>query len=86
MEKEYIMKRLLRKLINLNMWLHKHTEETNLLKSIPKHLRGEKVTRDAVKDLIRLRFILYKISTGEKHVSLNPLKKSEIYNFLKNRK
>ncbi len=86
MEKEHIMMRLLRKLINSNMWLHKHTEEINLLKFIPKHLRGEKVTRDAVKELVKQDFILYKISTGERHVSLNLMKQREIYNFLKNRK
>ena len=46
MEKEVIMVRFLRKLINLNMWGGKHTESKNLLKSLPKHLRGEKVTNE----------------------------------------
>ena len=45
--KEVIMIRFLRKLMNLNMWGGKHTEDKNLLKALPKHLRGEKITDEA---------------------------------------
>ncbi len=83
MEKEVIMVRFLRKLINLNMWGGKHTESKNLLKSLPKHLRGEKVTNEAAKELHKLDFLLSKPSTGELHISLNPRKKKEILEFLK---
>lgn len=82
MEKEIIMIRFLRKLINLNMWGGKHTESKNLLKALPKHLRGEKITNDAIKELYRLEFLLSKPSTGEIHISLNPRNKKEIAEFL----
>jgi len=67
------------------MWGGKHTEETNLKKCIPKHLRGEKVTNEAIKDLIGLEFLYFKTSTHEKHFSLNPRKKKEIYEFLRDK-
>lgn len=76
------MVRILRKLINLNIWGGKHTESKNLLKALPKHLRGEKVTNDAIKELIKLGFLITKPSTGEIHVSLNPRKIKEIKHFI----
>ena len=82
MNKIFIMKRLLRKLVNLNMWGGKHTELLNLKKCIPKHLRGTKDTDKAIKELIQNFFILTKKSTGEIHVSLNSEKKKEIHEFL----
>ena len=82
MQKEIIMTRLLRKLINLNMWGGKHTENKNLLKALPKHLRGEKITNESIKELYRLEFIISKSSTGEIHISLNHKKKKEIVEFL----
>ena len=82
MQKEIIMIRLLRKLVNLNMWGGKHTESKNLLKALPKHLRGEKITNEAIKELYKLEFIITKNSTGEIHISLNHNKKKEIMKFL----
>lgn len=82
MQKEVIMVRFLRKLINLNMWSGKHTEKKNLLKALPKHLRGEKVTDDALSELYKLEFLLSKPSTGEIHISLNSRMKKEIFEFL----
>ena len=82
MNKEVIMVRFLRKLINLNMWGGKHTESKNLLKAIPKHLRGEKITNEAIKELNKSGFLLSKPSTGETHISLNPKMKKEISQFL----
>lgn len=82
MKKEDIMARFLRKLMNRNTWGGKHTEAKNLVKAVPKHLRGEKVTSDAIKDLNKLEFLIYKPSTGEMHISLNPRKKKEIDEFL----
>ncbi len=84
--KEVIMIRFLRKLTNLNMWGGKHTEIKNLLKALPKHLRGEKVTDEAMKELFRLEFLFSKPSTGEIHISLNPRKKKEISEFLERNK
>jgi len=80
--KEVIMKRFLRKLMNLNMWGGKHTEIKNLQKTLPNHLRGTKEMKKAIKELINLRFLNIKPSTGELHVSLNPHKQQEIYKFL----
>ena len=83
MDKIVIMKRFLIKLVNLNIWGGRHTELINLKKALPKHLRGEKVTDEAIKDLINLEFITTKQSTGEIHISLNSKKQQEIYDFVK---
>ena len=83
MDKKFIMVRFLRKLINLNIWGGRHTELTNLKKCIPKHLRGQKITEEALKDLIKMQFINIKQSTAEIHVSLNSKKQYEIYLFVK---
>ena len=83
MDKIFVMKRFLRKLINLNLWGGRHTELINLKKCIPKHLRGEKITDESIKELINKGFLKTKQSTGEIHVSLNPEKQQEIYEFVK---
>ena len=83
MDKVFIMKRFLRKLVNLNIWGGRHTELTNLKKAIAKHMRGEKVVEEAIKDLVTNEFITIKQSTGEIHISLNSKKQQEIYNFMK---
>lgn len=77
-----IMKRFLRKLINLNIWGGRHTEIRNLQKSLPDHLRGTKEHKRAIKELINLGFLNVKPSTGEIHVSLNSHKQKEIFEFL----
>lgn len=77
-----IMKRFLRKLINLNIWGGRHTEIKNLQKALPDHLRGTKEHKKAIKELINLDFLSTKMSTGEIHVSLNSHKQKEIYEFL----
>ncbi len=82
--KEAIMKRFLRKLINLNIWGGRHTELKNLQKALPDHLRGSKESKQAIKELLNKGFIMVKISTREQHVSLNSHKQKEIYEFLGN--
>ena len=77
------MKRFLRKLINLDIWGGRHTELTNLKKALPKHIRGEKITEEAIKELVAREFITTKQSTGEVHISLNSKKQQEIYEFVK---
>jgi len=77
-----IMKRFLRKLVNLNIWGGRHTELKNLQKSLPDHLRGTKEHKKAIKELINKEFLNIKQSTGELHVSLNTHKQKEIYDFL----
>ncbi len=79
---EVIMKRFLRKLLNLNIWGGRHTELKNLQKALPSHLRGIKESKNAVKELLKKQFLNIKPSTGEKHVSLNSHKQKEIYEFL----
>jgi hypothetical protein len=77
-----IMKRFLRKLVNLNIWGGRHTEIKNLQKALPDHLRGTKEHKKAIKELINLGFLNVKPSTGELHVSLNSHKQKEIFEFL----
>lgn len=81
-----IMKRFLRKLINLDIWGGRHTEIKNLQKALPDHLRGSKEAKEAIKSLINQEFLLIKLSTGEKHVSLNSHKQKEIFEFLEKEK
>ena len=77
-----IMKRFLRKLLNLNIWGGRHTEIRNLQKALPDHLRGTKEHKQAIKELINKGFLNVKPSTGELHVSLNSHKQKEIFEFL----
>ena len=80
--KEFIMRRFLRQLLNLDIWGGRHTQLKNLQKAIPSHLRRTKEAKGAIKELIKLELIRIKISTGEKHVSLNSHKQKEIYEFV----
>ena len=84
MEKRAIQEKILRKLMAMNppKWGGSHTEETNLVKGLPSHLRGDKIVEKAIKELYQKEFLLKSKKTGEWHVSLNPQKKKEIYNFL----
>jgi len=80
--KEVIMKRFLRRLLNLNIWGGRHTEIKHLQQTLPAHLRGSKDSKEALKELVNREFVIIKMSTGEKHVSLNSHKQKEIYNFM----
>ena len=84
MDKRLIQEKILRKLMAMNppKWGNSHTEEDNLLKGLPKHLRGTKVVQNAIDDLYKMDFLTKLKKTGEWHVSLNPRKKEEIYRFL----
>ena len=63
-------------------WGNSHTEEKNLVKGLPGHLRGSKIASEAIKELYKLGFLTKSMKTGEWHVSLNPRKKEEICRFL----
>ena len=63
-------------------WGNSHTEEKNLVKGLPSHMKGSKVVDKAIKELFQLEFLTRLKKTGEWHVSLNPRKKEEIYRFL----
>jgi hypothetical protein len=80
---EVIMKRFLRKLMNLGIWGGRRTELKNLQKALPDPLRESKEMKEAIKELVRREFVLIKLSTGEKHISLNSHKQREIYDFVK---
>ena len=85
MEKRAIQEKILRKLMSMkpHKWGTSHTEEINLVKSLPKHLRGAKVVDRAIEGLHQLEFLIRLKKRGEWHVSLNPVKKEEIYRFLR---
>ncbi len=84
MEEKSIQEKILRKLMTMKpaKWGASHTEEKNLVKSLPMHLRGQKITVKAIEELYRFDFLLRMKKTGEWHVSLNTRKKEEIYRFL----
>jgi len=77
-----IMKKSLRKLINLNIWGGRHTEMKNLQKGLPSYAIGTKEYKKAIKELINLGFLTVKPSTGELHVGLNSHRQKEIFEFL----
>ena len=74
-----IKARIIRKLVQLRKWGGSHTE--NILGGIPGHLRGAKITKQALKELVQDGWLLPAIKTGETHYSLNPKKTDEILQF-----
>lgn len=59
-----------------------HTEEKNLYKGLPAHMKGSKIVKESVNELYKMNFLLKQKKTNEFHVSLNPRMKEEIYRFL----
>ena len=84
MERIKIQRMMLRKLVKFNppKWNACHTEEKNLFKAFPTHMRGTKEVKKALEELYRMEFINRYMKTGEIHVSLNIRKKKEIEEFL----
>ncbi|MBC8501201.1 MAG: hypothetical protein ISS25_03550 [Nanoarchaeota archaeon] len=80
--KEDIKKRIIIKLVRWRKWGGSHTE--NILKGLPAHLRGERITKKALKELEKAQWIIPAKKTGEIHYSLNPNKTSEILQFYEN--
>ena len=74
--------RIIRKLVQWRKWGGSHTE--NIFGGLPGHLRGAKVTKQAVKELIKDAWLIPAIKTGEMHYSLNPKKIDEILQFYEN--
>ncbi len=81
-----IMKRFLRKLVNLNIWGGRHTEIRNLQKSLPDYLRGTREHKKAIKELINKEFLSVKPSTGEMHVPPTAINKKKFLNFCRRNK
>ena len=77
--KEEIKKRIIIKLVRWKKWGGAHTE--NILKGLPAHLRGSKITKKTLKELEKDEWILPVKKTGEIHYSLNPQKANEILQF-----
>jgi len=74
-----IKARIIRK---MDIWRKRggsHTE--NILKGMHAHLRGDKVTRKAIKEMKKDRWLIAEIKTGETHYALNPRKAKEILQF-----
>jgi len=82
MIKQAIKSKILRKLIALRKWGASHTEEKNLFKSLPGHLRGTKIVHQALDELYYSELLIRSKKTNEWHVSLNPRKKEEIMKLL----
>ena len=84
MGKRAVQEKILRKLMAMNppKWGGSRTEEDNLVKSLPKHLRGTKIVQNAIEELYKMEFLTKLKKMGEWHVSLNHRKKEEIYGFL----
>lgn len=74
-----IKARIIRKLVQWKKWGGAHTE--NILKGLPSHLRGDKLTKQALKELEKDEWVLQAMKTGEVHYSLNPRKVEEILKF-----
>ena len=71
--------RIIRKLVQWRKWGGAHTE--NILKGLPSHLRGDRVTKQVLKELEKSAWLLPAKKTGEIHYSLNPGKAEEILQF-----
>lgn len=74
-----IKKQIIKKLVLWNKWGASHTE--NILKGLPVHLRGGKITKNVLKELVRDGWLLPVKKTGEIHYSLNSEKANEILQF-----
>ena len=77
-----IKARIIRKLVQWRKWGASHTE--NVIKGLPAHLKGDKITKQALKELERNYWIIPVKKTGETHDSLNPEKAKEILQFYEN--
>ena len=74
-----IKARIIRKLVQWRKWGGSHTE--NIIRGLPSHLKGEKVTKEALKELVKSQWLLPAKKTGEIHYSLNPEKAAEIMQY-----
>ena len=77
--KEEVKKRIIIRLVRWKKWGGSHTE--NIIGGLPSHMKGNKVTKQAIKELERAEWIISAIKTGETHYSLNPRKTDEILEF-----
>jgi len=71
--------RIIRKLVRWNKWGGAHTE--NILRGLPKHLIGDKLTKKILKELVKDQWLIPAKKTGEIHYALNPEKADVILKF-----
>ncbi len=74
-----IKARIIRKLVRWQKWRGVHTE--NVLKGLPKHIVGEKIVKDSLKELVKDEWLIPVRKTGEIHYYLNSRKTDEILQF-----
>ncbi|MBI3035273.1 hypothetical protein HYY71_03035 [Candidatus Woesearchaeota archaeon] len=74
-----IKARIIRKLARWQKWSGSHTE--NALKGLPKHIVGEKIVKDALKELVKDEWMIPVRKTGEVHYYLNSKKTDDILQF-----
>ena len=79
---EDIKFRIINKLLRWRKWGASHTE--NILGGLPSHLKGEKITKKILDELVKSKWLFAMIKTNEIHYSLNPEKKAEIEQFVRN--
>ena len=82
--KEFLKVKIIGKLVQWNKWGGAHTE--NILGGIPRSMRGNKITKEAIKELIQDNWLIASVKTQEIHFSLNPEKVSEILEFYERNK
>ena len=70
---------IIKKLVQWRKWGGSHTEK--VISGLPSHLRGDKITKKALKELVKDKWLLPAMKTGETHYSLNPKKADEILRF-----
>ncbi len=75
----YVKKRIINKLVRWKKWGGAHTE--NIIGGLPSHLKGSKITKKALKELEKDKWIIPAKKTGEVHYSLNPEKTDKILKF-----
>ncbi len=74
-----IKARIIRKLVLWRKWGGSYTE--NILGGLESHLRGEKITKIAIQELVQDEWLLAVKKTREIHYSLNSRKTKEILEF-----
>ena len=79
--KEDIKKRIIIRLVKWKKWGGAHTE--NLIGGLPSHLRGSKFTKKVIKELVKKKWLIASMKTGEIHYSLNPKKNKKIIEYYK---
>lgn len=70
---------IIKKMVQWRKWSASHTE--NIISGMPAHLRGDKITKRALKEMIKYGWLIPTVKTGEIHYSLNPKKADEILKF-----